>query len=222
MVEAVGGAMLIVDDEKALARSIARQLAVRWPVAIAHDAAETKAVVAGRHFRLALVDYHLPGQPGIDLAIALRSQGVADVIVIFTGDDSDEVADRILSNGFVLMLKPFGSEQLRALSVLVERADDRGESETRSRFASAADARGHLVGWLVRQGVDRQAANGAAHILSHRSRSEAAIALGRSPHSIRDYIRPCLDYTGARNRTELLQGFIGLVDLTRAQDDRDA
>lgn len=37
--------------------------------------------------------------------------------------------------------------------------------------------------------------------------------MGLSKHSVKDVVRPSLQATGARNKTELLQAFLGFIDL---------
>jgi len=199
MLDVGHGPVLIVDDDLVVARSLARQLADLCPVAIADGIEHALELAELEPFVAALVDYHLGSDHGTTLAESLHEDDRLTAIIIMTADHSPAVADEVLGAGHLLVYKPMDPERLRATVALASSSDG-----MRSRLAA----------WLVDQGAPHAAAEKAAEILSYRSSAEAARALARSEHTMRDYIRPCLDVTGAQSKTELLQAFLGLIDLS--------
>lgn len=191
--------VLLVDDDARLTRSLARSIGHGCRLVIAHTPSEADRIVERRRVHAVVVDYHLPGRKGIQLLESILRRRLVDGAVLFTGDDDPSLAQRAKELNVELVLKPCGAEALL-----------RGVDAALAQVTSPVD---QVVQWLVAHHADRTAAEATAIIMSHRSRKAAARTLGKSRHSLRDYVRRCLDCTGARDVTELLQAFAGLIDL---------
>ncbi len=166
-------------------------------MAVAPSAGAAESRLAEARFRLALIDYHLPDGKGVDLLDAWRQHPDNGVAVIITGDPDPRVHDAVLDAGATLVRKSILAEELDGL------------------IAMAVEPRcihERLHAWLLAQGMGPNDARGTVTYLSHRSTVEAAATMGCSKHSVRDYVRPALQLTGARNKAELLQVYLGLLD----------
>jgi len=82
-----GSKVLIVDDEVAIADSLALIFASRrYEVRVAYSGEEAIDVIARWQPDLAILDVVLPGMNGIDLAIATRSNYPLCRIILFSGN----------------------------------------------------------------------------------------------------------------------------------------
>lgn len=74
---------------------------------------ETVEAARGGTFQLALIDYHLPGRNGLDLARDLGAACPAMTIVLISGYFAPETRREALASGFYLLLeKPVGLQEL--------------------------------------------------------------------------------------------------------------
>lgn len=108
--------VLAVDDSDDLLTWIDRVLSDRgFAVSTAHSAEEARAVVTAGGVDVLLVDGVLPDGDGIDLARELRETASTMKTVIMSGVELDD-EERIVcdAHGFLLLLKPFLSEELVA------------------------------------------------------------------------------------------------------------
>ncbi|WP_207539148.1 response regulator [Sabulicella rubraurantiaca] len=90
-----GADLLVVDDDARLRSLLQRFLAEQGHnVAVAADAAEARAALAAMAFDLLVLDVMMPGESGLELAEALRRQGMETPILMLTarGDPDDRVA----------------------------------------------------------------------------------------------------------------------------------
>jgi putative two-component system response regulator len=110
----VAARILVVDDESAIARLLARLLEQQGHVCTtASSAAGARAALAESEFELMLCDVTMPGETGIELIRdVLRSHhGLAAIMV--TGNDDTELADTALELGaYGYVTKPFHSTEI--------------------------------------------------------------------------------------------------------------
>jgi len=105
-----GSKILIVDDEVAIADSLALIFASRrYEVRVAYSGEEAIDVIARWQPDLAILDVVLPGMNGIDLAIATRSNYPSCQIILFSGNANttsllEEAARR--GHSFDVLAKP--------------------------------------------------------------------------------------------------------------------
>lgn len=86
-VQSNGSKVLIVDDEVAIADSLALIFAARrYEVRVAYSGEEAIDEIARWQPDLAILDVALPGMNGIDLAIATRSNYQSCRIILFSGN----------------------------------------------------------------------------------------------------------------------------------------
>lgn len=88
--------ILIVDDDKDLAQSLAEQLALHeeFSAATASNASAAFSLVRADHFDMVLLDVALPDMDGREACRLLRKNGFRHPIIMLTAQDSD--ADTIL------------------------------------------------------------------------------------------------------------------------------
>ncbi len=109
--------ILLVEDDASVRRLLAILLeSAGYRVTAAVDGAEALAIVSEsqRRFDLLLSDYVMPGQSGLELAVALRARWPELHIVLMTGHaeiPGSAVAE--LPRGTELLGKPFTREQLQ-------------------------------------------------------------------------------------------------------------
>lgn len=120
--------ILLVEDEPALAASLARGLrGGAHAVDVAGRLHEARTLLAREHYDALVLDVNLPDGSGFDLAQALRDEANPLPILILTARDS--VADRV--HGLDLgaddyLVKPFALDELLArLRAVTRRAPER-------------------------------------------------------------------------------------------------
>src|SRR5579883_3606254 len=88
--------ILVVDDDKALAESLAEQLTLHeeFEVSVAYTAAQAFAAVKNAHIDLIILDVGLPDMDGREACRLLRKNNFKHPIVMLTAQDSD--SDTIL------------------------------------------------------------------------------------------------------------------------------
>lgn len=112
--------LLLIDDDPALTRSLARMLSSRCDTTIAANGKEGLEALLGpgAPWDLVLCDVTMPVMGGVELHRELHAQhpGLADELVFISGGSIDEATEGYLSSLPNLRLaKPFGLEQLHAL-----------------------------------------------------------------------------------------------------------
>lgn len=127
--------VLVVDDQPEILRMMERILGEDYELSIADGIDEGRRLLSGDEFELALCDIEMPGGSGLQLAAELAAVHPRTSVVLVTGLDDPEVAQR----GFDLgvhgyLVKPFGRGALR---ITVINALRRRELE----LAAAAHAR---------------------------------------------------------------------------------
>ena len=93
----MGGRLLIVEDDRDLARALAEQLSLHEDIAaeVAATGLEALDAVRDRHFDGLIVDIGLPGMDGRDLCRLVRREGFRRPVIMLTAADSE--ADQILA-----------------------------------------------------------------------------------------------------------------------------
>jgi CheY-like chemotaxis protein len=125
---AAGGLVLVVDDEAAV-RMVARRFLERWGYEVAEAADGLEAVRAaeelGDRLRLAVVDLTMPRQDGVATLRALRERLAGLPIVLMSGYTEQAAGDEVDGARHVRFVqKPFTAGQLRR--VVEEALADRG------------------------------------------------------------------------------------------------
>jgi FixJ family two-component response regulator len=120
LVTEAGGAghhpVAVVDDDDSVRRSLERLLAAGGIPTVAFASAEDYlARGAGGDFRCLLLDVHLDGISGIQLAAGLAARGESVPIIFLTGSD-DEPATAAVAAGHAaaVLRKPVDAAALRA------------------------------------------------------------------------------------------------------------
>jgi PAS domain S-box-containing protein len=117
----VRGRVLIVDDEQALAKALARQLADRWDVDTVSTARDALAELSVHRYDVVACDLRMPDQsgPAIYDAIRARSPRQASRFIFTTGGsygvDDDPIHERALATGRPILEKPFHGANFEAL-----------------------------------------------------------------------------------------------------------
>jgi PAS domain S-box-containing protein len=115
------GRVLVIDDEQALAKALARQLSVRYDVDTVSTASDALAELSVHAYDVVVCDLRMPDQsgPAIYDAIVARSPRQAARFIFTTGgsygDDDDEIHARARSTGRPILEKPFDGASFEAL-----------------------------------------------------------------------------------------------------------
>jgi CheY-like chemotaxis protein len=108
--------VLIVDDSK-LARIVAARaitaLQPDWERVEAGNAEEAIARMADHKIDLAILDYHMPGKNGLDLAADLRAMRPTMPIAIITANTQDEVINWARAVNATFVPKPLTANVLQ-------------------------------------------------------------------------------------------------------------
>jgi len=120
--------VVVVDDDLAVRRSLARLLAsAGYEVAVCSSAEEFLSMPTVPRPACLVTDVRMPGMTGLDLLEAMRTRRPSLPIILISGDADASVAAHARAAGAVrFLLKPFASEEL--LDALAEALDrDRAE-----------------------------------------------------------------------------------------------
>jgi DNA-binding NtrC family response regulator len=142
-------AVLVVDDERAIAESL-RLILERdgYVVETAGSTAEAAARLDGRDFSVALVDLVLPDGDGIGLLRLLKSRDPDIEVIIMTGHGSISKAVEATKEGaFYFVTKPFDSaEMMTLLGKALERRRLLAETSDLKRQLAEQIGYGELLG----------------------------------------------------------------------------
>jgi PAS domain S-box-containing protein len=109
----VRGRVLVIDDEQALAKALARQLSLRYDVDTVSTASDALAELSVHAYDVVVCDLRMPDQsgPAIYDAIVARSPRQASRFIFTTGgsygDVDDEIHARAQATGRPVLEKPF-------------------------------------------------------------------------------------------------------------------
>jgi serine phosphatase RsbU (regulator of sigma subunit) len=106
--------LLVVDDEEALAKVMARTLRSRgFESDIALTAAQARQLLEANDYALALLDVRLPDESGYGLLQELRTTRPDTAVVMISGVDDPELGRAALEHGaYSYLVKPVGATQL--------------------------------------------------------------------------------------------------------------
>jgi len=109
-----GQRLLIVDDEEALAKVMARTLRSRgFESDLALSAAQARQLFEANDYALALLDVRLPDESGYGLLQELRTTRPDTAVVMISGVDDPELGKAALEHGaYSYLVKPVGATQL--------------------------------------------------------------------------------------------------------------
>ncbi|MGE5269222.1 MAG: response regulator [Thiohalocapsa sp.] len=140
------GHILVVDDQQEICDVVEEYLTGEgYRVSTAHDGAGMRRVLSQAHVDLVILDLMLPGEDGLSLARALRSESTIGIIIL-TG--RGETVDRIIGlemGADDYLPKPF---HLRELLARVKSVLRRVQSRS-GEVAQPARARVHFAGWSL-------------------------------------------------------------------------
>ena len=101
--------ILVVDDERVLARSIQRGLVAEgFAVDVAHDGTTGYQMARWGDYDAVVLDIMLPGRNGYDVVTALRAEGVWTPVILLSAKDGEhDVADGLDVGADDYLTKPF-------------------------------------------------------------------------------------------------------------------
>jgi putative two-component system response regulator len=101
--------VLVVDDEEAMRRMIARMVSTAGhEVETAADAAEARVRLGLTEFALVICDLNMPGESGDELVAWIREEHPDVAVVMASGTSHRGIADAVLAAGaYGYLLKPF-------------------------------------------------------------------------------------------------------------------
>lgn len=143
-----GMSALLVEDDTATRALIARQLRRSGLDVVALESGERvlrEAADRYTSFDVVILDVHLPGMSGLELASLIQARRPEQPIVVITGDPDPRLAREALARGPVsYLLKPFEMSELLGI---VERvlADGSAQASTTAKVRTGAPA---THGWL--------------------------------------------------------------------------
>ena len=145
--------ILIVDDEALVHRLLQRELeAAGYVTEVAEDAATGRALLAERPFGLVLSDVTMPGESGIALAEWIRARYPETAVVMCTGVDDPDIAERALELGvYGYLVKPVTGNALRihVANALRRRALELESARHRDQLADQVELRTLELGRAV-------------------------------------------------------------------------
>jgi serine phosphatase RsbU (regulator of sigma subunit) len=111
--------VLVVDDEEALARLMARTLRSRgFECDVALNGSEARRLFQANDYAVALLDVRLPDESGYGLLEELRATRPDTAVVMISGVDDPELGRAALEQGaYAYHVKPVGATQLYLLVV---------------------------------------------------------------------------------------------------------
>ena len=108
--------ILLVEDDKKLAKSICKQLETNnYQVKVVHSAEEALKLVENNYFILFILDWRLPNTSGVELCRLLRSQFINSPILMLTARSTlTDKIEGLDSGADDNMTKPFEVQELLA------------------------------------------------------------------------------------------------------------
>lgn len=118
--------ILLVDDERLVLASYARQLrAAGFDVVAADSGEQAKECAASDPFDLAILDIQLPGMSGIDLAKELRDRHNLPSMFVSAYSDADLVRQATAMGGVAFLVKPVtGTQLIPTIEAAIARSKD--------------------------------------------------------------------------------------------------
>lgn len=119
--------VLLVDDDRNIARALALALRNSYEVDIVGDGAEALARTVGVHYKAVILDLNLPDMSGLKVCQRLRDDGISSPIIVLTGESEVLTKINLLDAGANdYLTKPFSLGELKArLRALLRNASAR-------------------------------------------------------------------------------------------------
>ncbi|HVX57651.1 MAG TPA: response regulator, partial [Candidatus Saccharimonadales bacterium] len=140
--------LLLVDDDRNLARALALALRGHYSVDIVDGGKRALAQLAGTHYHAVVLDLNLPDLSGLDVCRQLRDRKVHTPILVLTGENEVLTKINLLDAGANdYLTKPFSLGELKArLRVLMRYAIPAGPRRRQLEVGSLLlDRRTHTV-----------------------------------------------------------------------------
>jgi DNA-binding NtrC family response regulator len=110
--------ILVIDDEKSMASSIAALFEGRHEVIGAYNRREGLEVLAARNVDLVLLDQQLPGDSGIEVLVALKERDPDLYIVMITGHGTAQTVIQAIALGaYEYIEKPLDADRLEIVTL---------------------------------------------------------------------------------------------------------
>jgi PAS domain S-box-containing protein len=108
------GTIAVVDDDPDITRLLEATLtADGWCVLPARTTADAKSMLETVPLQLVLLDYHMPDGNGLDLLKWVKAKRPESVVIMITGDSSEELLMEIIKNGADdYIRKPFDPDHI--------------------------------------------------------------------------------------------------------------
>ncbi len=117
--------ILATDDRPEILKLIERTLGERYECEFAGSVAAAREILKGGEFDLALCDIQMPGESGLTLAEEITGEHPNTAVVLVTGEDHPEVAEKAFDFGVHgYLVKPFWPGQLRITAMNALRRRD--------------------------------------------------------------------------------------------------
>ena len=117
--------ILALDDRPEVLRLVDRALGSQYELEFAKDVNEARAKLADLHFDLAMCDIQMPGESGLVFAEEIVESHPETAVVLVTGVDDPEVAERAFELGIGgYLVKPFWPGQLMITAMNALRRHD--------------------------------------------------------------------------------------------------
>jgi two-component system, NarL family, nitrate/nitrite response regulator NarL len=197
MRELDGFSVLLVDDHPLFREGLALALRQRAPALDVHAVASLEQALQALHlepdrFDLAVLDYRLPGENGLQCAARLRTAFPGVACALMSGTDDAALPDKARASGLVGYFPKsleIGSllEGLRCLAM--------GETYFLQGAGLAPAVAANTMLTARQAEIVRLAAQGA-------SNKEIAQALGIAPHTVKNHLAQIFERLGASNRAQ--------------------
>ncbi len=190
----------VIDDDKAVRRSIAFLLAANdIPARIYESAQGFLDILEPDAAGCVLCDVRMPGMDGIELLQALRARGIAMPFVVMTGHADVAMAVRAMKGGAMDFIeKPF--EEGALLAVLSKGLEQGAADSERAHRKGALGERLRRLTPRERQVLEHIAAGKPNKIIAHE--------LGLSPRTVEVHRANLMDKMEARNASDLVAIFL--------------
>jgi len=194
------GSILLVEDDIALRRSLSRWIRSKCDLDIKEvdTVASAKQALADEP-EAAIVDVRLPDGDGLEVVAQLHERAPWIPVLVTTGDDSPDIANRAHMLGAVCVRKP---EIEGNIALFVERVAHRPRPSSKRALALLLEE----VDLTPRQREIVELA------MSGTKRSALAEALGLEESSVRTHVREIVKRVGIDNLDQLGWRMLALLD----------
>lgn len=129
--------VLIVDDNENIRKALIYFLTLQgYDCVAANDGASALQLLNTDRFHLVITDYQMPAMDGLQLLEALKEHPTHDrqPVILMTADMSETLRRHALGLGaYAVIAKPFGPQELAALSARALESREIGQSRLRGR-----------------------------------------------------------------------------------------